>query len=146
MSLRDWSDIGWLQEHKATNKEIRKLLDVASRDIADCEGRLFSDDNRFSISYMAALACAKAALAASGYRVTTASGHYRTIQSLSLTISLDKPEIERFDSYRKKRNESEYVESGLIAESEAAEILEFAKQLQVVVTAWLYANYPRMMG
>jgi hypothetical protein len=42
MSLPDWERNGWLQRHKTSPNEIRDLLAVVERDLADkgTEGRL----------------------------------------------------------------------------------------------------------
>jgi uncharacterized protein (UPF0332 family) len=146
MTLQSWCDNGWLFPHNATTKEITKVLGVADRDLVDCASRGFSDDNRFSIAYKAALACAKAALAAAGYRATTASGHYRMIASLEHTLHLSPDDIEQFDSYRKKRNISEYEESGLITSAEASGMVEFARKLRILVEDWLRANHPHLLA
>lgn len=37
MSLKDWLKNGWLVEHKTSKQEIRNLLAIAERDLADCK-------------------------------------------------------------------------------------------------------------
>ncbi|MBI4330158.1 MAG: hypothetical protein HY673_02610 [Chloroflexi bacterium] len=68
MSLSDWLAKGWLVKHRPDAGEIRELLGIADRDIADSQAKGISADTRLSIAYDAALQLAMGALAASGYR------------------------------------------------------------------------------
>jgi hypothetical protein len=81
VSLQDWLKDGWLTEHKPSRQEIRDLLGVADRDLADCSTPGLSADWRLNIAYNAGLQLATAVLAAAGYRATRNSHHYRVIQS-----------------------------------------------------------------
>jgi hypothetical protein len=49
MSLTNWRDNGWLVEHKTSPQEISDLLNVADRDLADCESPGLSPDWQLSI-------------------------------------------------------------------------------------------------
>ncbi len=80
MSLSDWLDRGWLIKHRPDRREVRELLGIADRAIADAEVRGISPDARLSIAHNAALQLATAALAASGYRAGREAHHYRAIQ------------------------------------------------------------------
>ena len=64
MSLQDWERNGWLQRHKTSPNEIRDLLAVVERDLADSATEGLSSDWRMNIAYNAALQAATAALAA----------------------------------------------------------------------------------
>lgn len=145
MDLRDWLSNSWLVEHKTSSREIRDLLEVAERDIAECQVSGLSPDWRLSIAYNAALQTATAALAASGYRASRDSHHYRTIQSLAYTIGADTGLIDQFDSFRKKRNVGGYERAGLISEQEAKEMFSLAEDLLVAVEKWLRANHPELL-
>ena len=46
MSLKDWSRNGWLVEHKTSPAEIAELLEIAKRDLADCNVEGLSADVR----------------------------------------------------------------------------------------------------
>jgi len=104
MSLGDWLRNSWLVEHKTSREEIAGLLAIVERDLANAKVAGLSDDWRLSIAYNAALQAATAALAAAGYRAVREQHHYRTIQSLVLTIGWPAPKVDRFDRFRKKRN------------------------------------------
>jgi hypothetical protein len=104
MSLGDWLRNSWLVEHKTSREEIAGLLAIVERDLANAKVAGLSDDWRLSIAYNAALQAATAALAAAEYRAVREQHHYRTIQSLALTIGWPAPKVDRFDRFRKKRN------------------------------------------
>lgn len=93
MSLSDWQKNGWLHEHRTSTAEIRELLAVVDRDLADSEAEGLSADWRMAIAYNAALQAATAALAAAGYRATRDQHHYRVIQSLRETVGVDAPTV-----------------------------------------------------
>jgi len=85
VSLSEWLKNGWLIEHRTSRQEIKHLLRLVDRDLVDCRNSTLSADWRFNIAYNAALQCAKAALAAAGFRAAKDAHHYRVIQSLSIT-------------------------------------------------------------
>jgi uncharacterized protein (UPF0332 family) len=136
-SLNDWLKNGWLVEHKTSPEEIRHLFRIVDRDLKDCEVAYLSPDWRFNIAYNAALQCAKAALAASGYRTSRESHHYRLIHSLSHTIKADDKLIFQLDMFRKKRNISDYLRAGEISDLEAREMIALAKNLRRCVKEWI---------
>jgi hypothetical protein len=103
-----------------------------------------ADDWRLSIAYNAALQAATAALAASGFRAAREQHHYRTIQSLALTIGWPGANVERLDRFRKKRNIGGYETAGVISEQEAREMHELAVELRDDVLAWLREQHPEL--
>jgi hypothetical protein len=107
MSLSDWLEKGWLVRHKPDRREIKELLGIADRDIADAQAEGISTDTRLSIAYNAALQLGVAALAAAGYRAGHEAHHYRVIQSLAFTIGANTELIDQLDGFRKKRNISD---------------------------------------
>lgn len=145
MSLGDWLRNSWLVEHKTSVEEISGLLAIVERDIANAKVAGLSDDWRFNIAYNAALQAATTALAASGFRAAREQHHYRTIQSLALTIGWPGAEVERFDRFRKKRNITGYETAGVISAGEAGEMLEVATALRAQVIAWLAKRHPKLL-
>jgi hypothetical protein len=95
MSLLDWERNGWLTAHRTSRNEIRDLLQVVERDLADSAAQGVSPDWRMNIAYNAALQAATAALAATGYRASREQHHYRVIQSLHDTIGADVALVNR---------------------------------------------------
>ena len=145
MSLSDWLEKGWLVKHRADRQEIKELLGIADRDITDAQAKGISTDTRLSLAYNAALQVTVAALAASSYRAGREAHHYRAIQSLAFTIGADTDLIDQLDSFRKKRNISDYERAGAVSDHEAREMLSLAKTLQETVTAWLKNNHPELV-
>src|SRR6059058_2888012 len=113
MSLSDWERNGWLTKHQTSPNEIRDLLQVVERDLADSAAKGISADWRMNIAYNAALQAATAALAAAGFRASRDSHHYRVIQSLRETLGADGGVVATFDAFRKKRNITGYERIGL---------------------------------
>jgi hypothetical protein len=101
-------------------------------------------DWRFAIAYNAALQAATAALAASGYRATRDSHHYRVFQSLEHTVRADPELIRQLDAFRKKRNLSSYERGGTISDQEAEEMAALAKRLRAQVEQWIRAEHPEL--
>lgn len=91
MSSPDWERSGWLQRHKSSPNEVRDLLAVVERDLADSAAEGLSAVWRLNIAYNAALQAATVALAAAGYRASRDQHHYRVIQSLRETLGRNLP-------------------------------------------------------
>lgn len=145
MTLNDWLEKGWLVRHRPDRREIRELLGIADRAISDAQVKGISADARLSIAHNAALQVAIAALAATGYRAGHEAHHYRAIQSLAFTIGASTDLIDQLDSFRKKRNISDYERAGAVSEQEAKEMLTLAKTLRKTVTAWLKKNHTELV-
>lgn len=145
MSLGDWLRNSWLLEHKTSAEEIAGLLAIVERDLANAKVPGLSDDWRFNIAYNAALQAATAALAASGFRAAREQHHYRTVQSLALTIGWAGGKVDRLDRFRKKRNITGYESAGVISDAEAKEMLALAAELRGDVLAWLGKRHPRLV-
>lgn len=146
MTLKNWENSGWLLRHKTTPQEIRDLLRIADRDLSDCETKGLSSDWRFNIAYNAALQLAIAALAANGYRTSRQAHHYRSIQSLALTLGLPAPWIDELDHFRKKRNTSDYEQADLISDQEVLEMIALAKDLKQKTLNWLQLKHPEFFA
>lgn len=144
MSLTDWLAKGWLVKHNPDRREIKELLAIADRDIADAQVETISTDTRLRVAYNAALQLAIAALTATGYRPGREAHHYRAIQSLRYTIKAKTDLVDQLDSFRKKRNISDYERSGAVSDQEAGEMLETAIKLRENVTTWLRKNHPEL--
>ena len=142
MSLAEWLKNGWLIEHRTSRQEIEHLFRLVDRDITDCRNSTLSADWRFNIAYNAALQCAKAALAAAGFRAAKDAHHYRVIQSLKFTLRAEDKIVKKLDAFRKKRNISEYNHAGAITAIELDEISVLAGNLRKSVEAWIVAEFP----
>src|SRR5687768_8286674 len=71
--LEQWLNASWLIRRSALRGDIAQLFKVADRDLRDSASPHLSTDGRFIFAYSAGLACAHAALIASGY--DAAKGH-----------------------------------------------------------------------
>ena len=145
MSLRDWLGNSWIVAHQSSPQETAGLLAVVGRDLANSRVAGLSDDWRFNIAYNAALQAATAALAAAGYRAAREQHHYRTIQSLTLTIGWEAERVAQLDRFRKKRNLAGYETAGAISAREAREMHDLAAALHDDVVAWLRKNHPKLL-
>ena len=146
MSLSDWERNGWLTRHQTSANEIRDLLEVVERDLADSAAEGISADWRMNIAYNAALQAATAALAAAGYRAERNSHHFRVIQSLTETIGAGAGVISTFDAFRKKRNISGYERVGLVSDADAKAMRALAVRLRDDVRAWLKEHHKGLLG
>lgn len=145
MSLDDWLRNKWLVKHKSSSDEIAGLLAIVERDLANARVDGLADDWKFNIAYNAALQAATAALAAAGFRAAREQHHYRTIQSLALTIGWPAAKVEQIDRFRKKRNIIGYESAGVVSEREAREMHELAVALRDDVLAWLRKHHPKLL-
>jgi hypothetical protein len=145
MTLKQWSDNGWLKPHKSSQKEIRDLLGIVKRDLADAEGKI-SADWRFGIAYNAALKLCGILLLASGYRPEKALQHYRTIAALPLILGDGhKDDATYLETCRIKRNTVEYDTAGAATDADAEELIDFVERLQPAVMDWLKKNHPALL-
>lgn len=146
MSFEAWLKDGWVRPHKTSPQEIEELFSIVDRDLKNCRTLGLSNDWRLNIAYNAALQASKIALAASGYRASREAQHYRTIQSLALTIGADKALVKELDAFRKKRNISDYEQADLVSDHEVDEIIDLAEQLREEVVHWLEKNHPHLFS
>ena len=142
MSLKKWLDNGWLRKHKTDKQEIANLLQIVDRDLKDAKEKNISSDWRFGIAYNAALKLCTILLAAEGYRPERMLQHYRTILAMPEILGKEtKEDAQYLDTCRKKRNIAEYDQIGIMSETEAEELLRFAKMLRKKVIDWLKINH-----
>ena len=145
MTLINWLKNRWLTEHVTNHQEITELLEIADRDLKDCQASELSADWKLSIAYNAALQAATAALAAAGYRAGREAHHYRIIQSLVHTIQAEASLVNQFDKFRKKRNIGGYERAGATSDQEAGEMITLASKLRKDVEEWLRVKHPHLL-
>lgn len=143
MSLRQWKDNGWLKEHKTDLAELSNLLAIADRDIEDASTSDLSNDWKFGIAYNAALKLCTMMLYDAGYMPEKTLAHYRTLLSIEFTLGdHHRDDAAYLDSCRAKRNHVEYDYVDGASAAEAAELLDFAKELRAEVVGKLAPKYP----
>ena len=119
MSLGKWVEYGWLRREPTSPGEIRDLLGIVERSLADSNVEAVSTDLRFIAAFNAALCVATTAFRASGHRTLTQAGpHVKTIESLELTINASPKIIPRFKTFNNKRNKSVYDVAGAVSDQE----------------------------
>lgn len=143
MGLRQWKDNGWLKEHKTDLVELKNLLAIADRDIGDASADDLSNDWKFGIAYNAALKLCTMMLYDAGFMPEKALAHYRTLLSIVHTLGPHRKEdADYLDACRTKRNHVEYDYVDGASAAEAAELLDFVRELRTEVVAKLAPKYP----
>lgn len=146
MTLQDWLENKWLKQHVSSANEVATLLEKVDRDIAEA-AKDISLDWRLTIAYNACLGCAAIALRVSGFRVPEGDGHhFRTIDSLKLTIGPPADFVTHLQAIRKRRSIVTYDAAGTTSETEVEEALELAKDLRKLLIDWLSENHPQYLG
>lgn len=146
MSLKDWSNNGWLRPYRTSPSQIAELFAIADRDLEDARTDRLSTDWQFGIAYNAALKLCTILLYAEGYRPEKSLAHYRTLQALPFIMGPErKDDADYLDSCRSKRNTAEYDSVGCVSLEEARELIAFATELRQAVSAWLKENHPELI-
>ena len=146
MSLEKWVEYGWLRREPTSPGEIKDLLGIVERTLADSKVEVVSTDLRFIAAFNAALCVATTALRASGHRTATQTGHHvKTIESLDLTIKATPKVIQRFKTFNNKRNKSVYDVAGAVSEQELEAVLELATELKDRTIMWLQKFHPELL-
>jgi hypothetical protein len=148
MSLQNWLQIGHLTDHQATVAEVRNLLGVVDRELADAGVAGLSDDGRFTHAYDAALLLCKLALHASGFAVQKrAPGHHSFwINSLEFTLGeAHKETLIHLSKSSKLRHTSLYDHAGVVEKQDADDLFAAARQLRTDVLSWLRSQHPTLV-
>ena len=123
-----------MKPHETSFEELSNLLAIADRDIADSGVDSLSADWRFGIAYNAALKLCTMMLYDAGFMPEKALAHYRTLLSIQYTLGEHrKQDAEYLDACRVKRNHVEYDYVNGASETEASELVDFAKALRAEV-------------
>ena len=146
MSLEKWVEYGWLRREPTSPNEIKGLLGIVERSLADSRVDAVSTDLRFIAAFNAALCVATTALRASGYRTVTQAGHHvKSIESLELTIKADPKLIQKFKTFNNKRNKSVYDVAGAVSDQELEAMVKLANELKDSTIAWLHRFHPELL-
>ena len=147
MTLQNLLAIRQLLAHSADRGAVLKMLDAARRNLADARVREISADNRFDAAYKCLMQCAMVALWANGYRTSTSQpGHHQiAIQSLTLTMGVDKSTVIVLDALRRQRNVSDY-EGDPVAEAALVSCIEESEKLLDHTERWLRENRPELLA
>ena len=146
MSLEKWVEYGWVRREPTSPGEIKNLLGIVERSLADSRVEAVSTDLRFIAAFNAALCTATTALRASGHRTVTQAGHHvKTIESLELTVKLNPKLIQRFKTFNNKRNKSVYDVAGAVSDQELEAMVSLANELKGSTIGWLQEFHPELL-
>ena len=146
MSLEKWVEYGWLRREPTSPDEIRSLLGIVDRSLADAKVEAVSTDLRFIAAFNAALCIATMALRATGYRTVTQAGHHvKTIESLELTLKSNAKIVQKFKTLNNKRNKSVYDVVGAVSDQDLVAIVSLANELKDGAIAWLREIHPELL-
>jgi|SRR5579871_2174084 len=148
MSLQIWLEKGHVTKFQATVAEVRSLLGVIDREIADASVAGLSEEGRFTHAYDAALLLCKLALHASGFQLhKRAPGHHSLwINSLEFTLGAgQKSTLIHLSKSSNLRHTSLYNQTGVVQKQDADDLLETARNLRTDVLAWLHAQHPTLV-
>jgi hypothetical protein len=146
MSLEKWVEYGWLRSEPTSPNEIKSLLGIVDRSLADSKVEAVSTDLRFIAAFNAALCIATLALRATGHRTVTQAGHHvKTIESLEFTLKPNATIIQKFKTFNNKRNKSVYDVAGAISDQELDSMIGLASELKQNTIAWLREVHPKLI-
>lgn len=146
MSLEKWVEYGWLRQEPTSPDEIKSLLGIVERSLADAKIEAISADLRFIAAFNAALCVATLALRATGHRTVTQAGHHvKTIESLELTLKPNARIIQKFKAFNNKRNKSVYDVAGAVSDQELQAMISLATELKKDTIAWLQEIHPELL-
>lgn len=147
MSLEAWMESRFIVKHETNRQEISDLCQIIQTDLKDAHIPALSPDRRLACCYQAILTAARAALRATGYRVSKGPNHhYYDIQSLQYTAKLDSITLRRIESMGKKRIVADYTRVGQVSESMVKETLVFAEDCCQRITDWIRTEYPYLFA
>lgn len=147
MTLQNLLSINKLQPFTPARSGVIQLLRAAERNLNDAKLTALSADNRFDAAYKTIMQCAMLGLWANGYRTSTNQpGHHLTaIQSLPLTMQVDKETVIVLDALRKQRNLNDY-EGDPIADAALTACMDEAGKLLAHTRQWLAIHHSELIG
>ena len=150
IDLKHFVDEGALCLHETSKQEIKQLLEIVKRDLADASIEVLSTDRRHATAYNAVLQLATILLHAAGYRAKAKVGHHWvTLKVIPEILGKDKEIIEQskyFNSCREKRNMTDYDLAGHISEFEVKELIHEVKKFKSIVLHWIKVKHPHFLG
>ena len=146
MSLQNLLNIGQLEEHETTSTQVRRMFASAERSLSDARNKSISPETRLDAAYRAIVQLCMISLWANGFRPSRSKpGHHQTmIQSLVHTVELDRNQMLLLDTFRVKRNASDYTGADVDSAS-LEECIGAAGALSGHVSRWLTKNKPELL-
>jgi hypothetical protein len=97
------------------------------------------------IAYNGALQSANAAIAASGFRVSTKVSHHRYLIESLLFVQAETKLVNQLNRFRKKRNISAYEQSETVSDHEATAMINLAREVHSLVQVWLAKHHAELL-
>ena len=145
MSFESLLAEGRLRRRKPTRADVRQLMKLAVRDLADAVVEGLSADRRFLIAYEAALNLATIPILSSGYETHGSGHHWVTFQLLPELMGKEYSQTATyFESCRVKLNVGTYDRGGEVSGSEADELVAEAARFRSQVEQWLRDTHPEL--
>lgn len=119
---------GRIKNYDASEQEIQRLLEIASRDLSTARSIVSIDpDWAYNISYNAMLQSSRALMLRMGFRPRGSTQHATVVQFVNKTIGKEHKDLTAlFDQMRRKRNRAVYETAKLVGEKETIETLSLA--------------------
>lgn len=146
MTLQNLLNTGQLAEHETDAAQIRQMLKSVRRSIDDARTDTISAETRLDAAYRAIMQTSMIALWANGYRLVKSSpGHHMTlIQSLPISVGLERDRMLLLETFRVKRNAIDY--SGEAVDAVSVEsCIAAAEQLLDHLRRWLKQRGPELI-
>jgi len=130
---------GRIRRERVSAAEIRQALDRAERDLK-LASKILAEGYRLGLR--CGLQCGAASrqgfMFAQGFRPASAEGHKNTFAFLRVALGKEQGDlVTYFDRMRNKRNQAIYGMAGLLAETEARDLLSKASQFVRLVRTLL---------
>jgi uncharacterized protein (UPF0332 family) len=139
LSINKLLESGKIHRFNATKDEIKKSLEIATRDIELADDILSKNlDWCLTITYNGVLQVCRAYMFYRGYRPSFSESHKTVFEFMKIDADEDYIDIvSYFDRIRKKRHRTMYDEIGLVSEKEAIEAIKMAKEFIDTVKNWI---------
>ena len=135
-----------VRAHRTSKQELDDLRGVIDRDLHDAGISGLSADRSFATAYNAALQTAKMAIACAGYRVVGQGHHQLSFEAAQLAVG---PTVSAFGAYfdlcRRRRNMLDYDVANVVSDTEAAELLQKARDFKREIETWIAAHHPGLV-
>ena len=134
MPLENWFQVSKLVKHTTSKEEITAIYGVIDRCLSDAGLKGLSSDQKYILSYQAALEAGMALIYCNGYKPIKAGHHYITWQCLKeLFGEKERKTILLFEGASKKRNKLSYDIAGIASQKEADEMYQESRNFISIV-------------
>lgn len=125
-----------IKPHRASQKEIKQLLQLAVRDLSTAIRNLEdAPDWAYSIAYNSILQACRALMFFEGYRPRGGEQHATVVEFVEERLGANyTAQVHLFDQMRRKRHRVIYEISGLVSGKEAGQAIDFAKEFVEKIT------------